>query len=190
VRRRRDAAARSGSISELALAAQRRREIEPRERLTRTIRIALIVATSTIAIVAISTPTGSVVVDPSLSLTPGVFTETSPALEMLGPYSSELSVSVSLHPSRAPAGTPITFTLTMIDEHALGAFGYLVKFGDGEIRTIPVPQYCLAPPGRPAHAAWRFTHRYSKPGRYRVSVRAYVNCTSASVTKVSTLVIT
>jgi hypothetical protein len=84
----------------------------------------------------------------------------------------------------------VKFTLTISDDHVLGAFGYVVKFGDGTTRTIAVPQYCLALPGRPGRATWRFAHRYGKPGRYRVSAVGYMNCSSERATKVVSLIIT
>lgn len=103
---------------------------------------------------------------------------------------SQLEVVLMIRPARAIVKAPVTFTLTMSDSHAVGAFGYELKFGDGTSRTIAVPQYCLVPPGRPAHATWRFTHRYSKIGRYRVSVLGYVNCTSTRALRAITVVIT
>lgn len=102
---------------------------------------------------------------------------------------SELRVSFTVYPSRTTVNSPLTFTLKMADEHAIGAFGYVVRFGDGTTRSIVVPQYCLTSPGRPQHATWRFIHRYLKAGRYRASALAYVNCTSTRVTKVVTVLI-
>lgn len=107
-----------------------------------------------------------------------------------GTNSSGLSVTLTARPTRAAAGFPVEFTLAMADEHANGAFGYEVRFGDGTNRTIAVPQYCLAPPGKPEHASWRFLHRYSRAGKYRVSVLGYVNCTSTRVTTAITVTVT
>ncbi len=103
---------------------------------------------------------------------------------------SPLEVVLTIKPARAIVKAPVTFTLTMSDSHAVGAFGYDLKFGDGTSRTIAVPQYCLVPPGKPAHVTWRFTHRYSKIGHYRVTVLGYVNCTSTRASSATTVVIT
>jgi hypothetical protein len=111
------------------------------------------------------------------------------SLRDLGPDTSQLTVTFTVRPTRVEAGSPVQFALTMAAEHALGAFGYDVKFGDGTSRTIAVPQYCLAPPGRPEHATWRFSHRYAKAGRYRVVVLGYLNCTPLRATKSVVIVV-
>ncbi|MGB9113451.1 MAG: hypothetical protein WCF24_12095 [Acidimicrobiales bacterium] len=80
--------------------------------------------------------------------------------------------------------------MTMVSDDALGAFGYDVRFGDGKSRTIAVPQFCLAPPGRPERATWRFSHRYSTAGHYHLSVLGYVNCTSEHATEAITVIVT
>jgi hypothetical protein len=103
---------------------------------------------------------------------------------------SVLSVTLIARPTRATVGSAVRFTLTVADNHTIGALGYAVKFGDGTTRTIVVPEYCIAPPGRPGRATWSFSHRYSKPGRYRVSAFAYMNCSSMRGTKAVSLTIT
>jgi hypothetical protein len=103
---------------------------------------------------------------------------------------SGLTVTFAAHPTHAATRSPVKFTLSITDDHAVGAFGYLVKFGDGTTRTIAVPQYCLALPGRPEHVTWRFSHRYQRSGDVRASVVAYMNCSDARDTKVISLVIT
>ncbi len=81
------------------------------------------------------------------------------------------------------SGTSATlhFTVTATVAHARGALGYDVAFGDGTTTSTPVPQFCVAGSGVPAHALWHLAHHYAA-GTYHVSVTARVNCTKATAT--------
>lgn len=97
-------------------------------------------------------------------------------------HSHGLTLSLSATPAVAKAGAPVTFVLSAHARSADGAFGDRVQFGDGTATPpVALPQYCLAH-GPAATRTWRFTHRYSKPGRYKVSATAYVNCSGERAT--------
>lgn len=73
----------------------------------------------------------------------------------------------------------------MAARSAPGALSYRVRFGDGTGHQDPVPLFCRASPGVPEHAGWEITHRYSRPGTYRVSVYGSINCTRSPRVAVS-----
>ena len=92
--------------------------------------------------------------------------------------SDGLAVTLAIAPTPASAGSPVVVRLTATDPHARGALGYVVRFGDGTTaESSPVPQFCLAGTGRPAHQTWRLPHRYERRGRYSMSATVYINCT-------------
>jgi hypothetical protein len=101
-----------------------------------------------------------------------------------------LSITLSITPVRAVPGAAVEFNLSVAARAAKGALGYVVRFGDGSISTIPIPMYCLAGPGRPEHQAWRLSHRYTRAGTYDVSATGFANCGSGRATVTASVVIT
>lgn len=97
-------------------------------------------------------------------------------------HSHGLTLSLSATPAVAKAGVPVALVLNAHARSANGAFGDRVRFGDGtSTPPVALPQYCLAH-GPAATRTWRFTHRYRKPGSYKVSATAYVNCSGERAT--------
>lgn len=91
-----------------------------------------------------------------------------------------LTVRLTAVPARTRAGRTVEIVASASTQHATGALGYGLSYGDGtSAGPIAIPQFCLAGPGRPAQESWRFTHRYGTPGRYRVKLDVYVNCGGA-----------
>jgi hypothetical protein len=104
--------------------------------------------------------------------------------------SDGLIVTLAIAPLPASAGSPVAVKLAATDSHAQGALGYMVRFGDGTAAELsPVPQFCLAGPGRPAHQTWQPTHRYGRRGRYAISATVYVNCTHEQATVRTTVLV-
>lgn len=89
-----------------------------------------------------------------------------------------LVVHVSARTS-SPTGT-VEVVVRAEDAHAPGALSYAVRFGDGTVAQNRVPQFCVAAPGPRRRATWHLTHRYARPGSYRVSVRVSANCTTGA----------
>ncbi|HMD57181.1 MAG TPA: hypothetical protein VKG82_06885 [Solirubrobacteraceae bacterium] len=84
---------------------------------------------------------------------------------------------MTVTPARAALGASVEIDLTVVAVRAAGALAYRLDFGDGRHSENVLPQFCQAVPSARAHEAWHFTHRYSRPGVYRVGVFARVNCT-------------
>jgi len=101
-----------------------------------------------------------------------------------------LTVRLRISPARVTRDAAVVFSVSIAARHAVGALGYRLSFGDGTSRANIIPLYCRAGPGVPAHASWRFDHRYEKAGLYRVSVIGYVNCAAARATATATVVVT
>jgi len=93
-----------------------------------------------------------------------------------------LSVTLTVRPWRAQRGSAVHFELSVSDSHATGALGYLLEFGDGPSAEPVLPMYCLAGAGRPAHQTWQLSHRYLRPGHYKVMASGFANCGSGRVT--------
>jgi hypothetical protein len=88
-----------------------------------------------------------------------------------------LTVTLTAAPARTSPGTTVRFVASASTQHATGALGYGLSYGDGRSAPpIAIPDFCLAGPGRPAQESWRFAHSYRTPGRYRVRLNVYVNC--------------
>lgn len=88
-----------------------------------------------------------------------------------------MTVTLVARPGHPRKGAPVHFLATASAEHADGALTRSLAFGDGrDAPPIAIPQFCLAGPGRPASATWRFTHRYRAAGRYEVKFASGVNC--------------
>lgn len=88
-----------------------------------------------------------------------------------------MTVTLIARPGHPRKGALVHFVATASAAEATGALGRTLTYGDGKSAPpIAMPEFCMAPPGRPATATWRFTHRYSAPGRYTVKFGAFVNC--------------
>jgi plastocyanin len=88
-----------------------------------------------------------------------------------------LTVTLTAAPARTSPGTTVRFLASASTQHATGALGYGLSYGDGRSAApVAIPDFCLAGPGRPAQQSWRFTHSYRAPGRYQVRLNVYVNC--------------
>lgn len=104
--------------------------------------------------------------------------------------SGELRVTLAVTPTVARAGAAVRVTVVATDPHTQGALGYVVRYGDGAtVDSSPVPQFCLAGAGRPAHQTWALTHHYRVHGRYAISATAHVNCTDESATALTRVVV-
>jgi len=91
--------------------------------------------------------------------------------------SGGLTITLTATPTRSKVGSSVEFDATAYARRAQGAIGYRLVYGDGAATPPSVlPQFCLAAP-RPAHKAWRLSHRYRSPGKYTVSLSVDVNCT-------------
>jgi hypothetical protein len=91
--------------------------------------------------------------------------------------SAGLTITLSAVPARFKVGSPVTFSATAYERHAPGALGYQLLYGDGtSAPESAVPLFCLTGKGGPVHKRWRFTHRYSRPGRFTASLTVQVNC--------------
>ena len=100
-----------------------------------------------------------------------------------------LRISLKVSPEHVARGSTVRFDLRLSAQHAVGALGYRLFFGDGTSRANAIPLYCRAGPGVPASAGWSFGHRYAKAGTYHVVVTGLVNCTSSHAVAKATVVV-
>ncbi len=104
--------------------------------------------------------------------------------------SGDLTVTLAVAPAPAKAGAAVQIEVAARAQRAPGALGFVLRYGDGATSgSGPVPQFCIAGASRPARRVWRLRHRYGASGRYAVSVRVYVNCTSDHVTARAALLV-
>ncbi|MFZ2112781.1 MAG: hypothetical protein WAU77_03505 [Solirubrobacteraceae bacterium] len=97
--------------------------------------------------------------------------------------SGGLTVRLVVEPKLARRGVPVRIVLAAHELGARGAFGYLLRYGDGTTSgSGAIPQFCPSGGLRPASQTWRVAHRYAAKGRYLVSVSVYVNCSDDRVT--------
>jgi hypothetical protein len=101
-----------------------------------------------------------------------------------------LSITLKAAPGMRRAGDPVQFTLTADEQHAFGAFGYRLLYGDGRSSANAVPMSCLAGMGVHNRQTWYFAHTYHTPGQYVVSAHVYANCTADRTTVTLTLRVT
>jgi len=87
-----------------------------------------------------------------------------------------LVLTLTVKPRTASVGTTVQFKIYFSAAHAHGALGYVLQYGDGTTSANPIPLFCLAGPGRPAHATWDLAHRYARPGNFKVVASGYANC--------------
>jgi hypothetical protein len=98
-------------------------------------------------------------------------------------HAGGLTVRLVVTPSLAKRGSAVRIEVIAHEQHAGGAFGYRLRYGDGTASgSGAVPQFCLSPGSGPAHDVWRLTHRYRAKGRHVVSVSVHVNCTKDRAT--------
>jgi hypothetical protein len=99
-------------------------------------------------------------------------------------------VRLVVGPTVAKVGAAVRIELTAQARHAPGAFGYLLRYGDGHAsRSGAVPQFCIAGAAPAAHQTWRLAHRYRAPGRFVVSASVNVNCTDDRATASTRVVV-
>lgn len=108
-------------------------------------------------------------------------------LATVGPV--DLTISLKVSPKRVAPGAAVTFRLHLAVTHAVGALGYVLRFGDGTRQANPIPMYCMAGSGVSEHGTWRFTHSYRKAGIYAVVAIGRVNCSRARVIARATIVV-
>jgi len=116
--------------------------------------------------------------------------EKKPASVMATKRAGDLIVTLTAASTWTRVGSTVEFEMKANIQHALGAVGYQLRYGDGENAENVVPQFCVAGRGASRQQNWRLFHRYKAAGRYRVSASVYVNCSSDHATATVTVHVT
>lgn len=92
-------------------------------------------------------------------------------------HNAGATIELVARPGGPERGQAVRFTLSVRVPDATGALVRSLAYGDGSSApSVPVPQYCLALPGRAASETWHFSHSYAKAGSYHVTAAAGSNC--------------
>ena len=102
-----------------------------------------------------------------------------------------LTIALAVTPVSAPAGSAIRFTASAEEDHAAGAIGYRLSYGDGAAaESGAMPLFCVGGPAPTMNRTWRFSHRYKSTGNYRAVLSVDVNCTVDRATAAVTVAAT